>query len=149
MHWELWALNSGNLIGDYDVEADALAAVRMLLADGWSADDLGLGLEYDDGDSGDDDSLPPVRHGAVLAARAAEPPLQIEKHPAVVGGLARIHRTRVPVWIVEQARRLGMSEAEILKAFPTLQIEDVLSAWSYAREHSDEIDRDIQTNEAA
>jgi len=149
MHWELWALNSGNLIRDYDSEVEALATVRDLLADGWNADDLGLGLEFDENDEGDDESLPPVVHGAELAARAADPPVRIEKHPDVVGGLARIHQTRVPVWIVEQARRLGMSETEILSAFPTLHIEDVLSAWSYAQEHADEIEHDILLNEAA
>jgi hypothetical protein len=72
MHWELWSLNAGNLIRDYDTEAEALATVRDLLADGWSADDLGLGLEFDDGEEIDDDKLPPVLTGSVLAARAEE-----------------------------------------------------------------------------
>jgi hypothetical protein len=72
MHWELWALNAGNLIRDYDSEAEALAMVRALLADGWSADDLGLGLEFDDGEEIDDAKLPPALFGGALAARAHE-----------------------------------------------------------------------------
>jgi hypothetical protein len=72
MHWELWALKAGNLIRGYDTESDALAMVRDLLADGWSADDLGLGLEFDDGEEGDDSCLPPVLHGPALVARAEE-----------------------------------------------------------------------------
>jgi hypothetical protein len=72
MHWELWALNAGNLIRDYDTEDSALAMVRDLLADGWSADDLGLGLEFDEGEDGDDARLPPVLYGHALAVRAEE-----------------------------------------------------------------------------
>ena len=43
--------------------------VRELLTDGWSADDLGLGLEFDDGEAGDDkrfrlsSSAPTSPHG--------------------------------------------------------------------------------------
>ena len=40
MHYELWALDTGNLIRDYDTEAEALATVCDLLAAGWNADDL-------------------------------------------------------------------------------------------------------------
>jgi len=71
MHYELWALNTGNLIRDYDTEAEALVTVRDLLADGWSPDDLGLHLEFDEGEDGDEAQLPPPLVGAALAARAA------------------------------------------------------------------------------
>ena len=40
----------------------------------------------------------------------------IESHPNVCGGEACIARTRIPVWVLEQARRLGTSEAELLQA---------------------------------
>jgi hypothetical protein len=72
MHYELWALNTGNLIRDYDSEAEALAMVRSLLASGWCADDLGLRLEYDEGEEGDDAVLPLALYGAALAARVDE-----------------------------------------------------------------------------
>ena len=70
----------------------------------------------------------------------------IESSPGVCGGEARIVRTRVPVWTLEQARRLGSSEADILASFPTLRAEDLASAWAYVRSHRDEIDRDIREN---
>ena len=37
----------------------------------------------------------------------------IETNPNVCGGEACILRTRIPVWVLEQARRLGSSEAEL------------------------------------
>lgn len=70
MHWELWSLNTGNLLGDFDSESEVQAMVRDLLAAGWSADDLGVGLEWDDGEAGDDALLPPTRSGTDLAAWA-------------------------------------------------------------------------------
>ena len=52
----------------------------------------------------------------------------IETSPAVSGGEPRIVRTRIPIWVLEQARRLGMSEAELLHAYPTLRAEDLVNA---------------------
>src|SRR3954471_16100168 len=118
MHYELWALNAGNVIRGYATEAEALAMIRDLLADGWSANDLGLGLEFDEGEDIDDSRLPPVLYGAALAARVRELQPEIQKRPGVAGGSACIRHTRVPVWVVEHARQLGASESEILEAFP-------------------------------
>lgn len=73
----------------------------------------------------------------------------IESRPGVVGGSACIVRTRIPVWVLDQARRLGASEADILTAYPTLRAEDLVNAWSYVRRHPDEISRDIEENESA
>jgi hypothetical protein len=71
MHWELWDTETGNLIGDYDSEAEALAVVRdALRRHGASvAETLALGVEHDE-ECGDDAALPPVVGGAALAARA-------------------------------------------------------------------------------
>jgi len=38
----------------------------------------------------------------------------IESKPGVMGGVPCITRTRIPVWILEQARRLGTSEAVLV-----------------------------------
>ena len=73
----------------------------------------------------------------------------IESRPGVVGGSACIIRTRIPVWLLEQARRLGSSEADLLTAYPSLRAEDLVNAWAYARIHRDEIDREIEENETA
>ena len=73
----------------------------------------------------------------------------IESIPAVCGGEPCIVRTRIPVWILEQARRLGASEAELLGAYPTLRAEDLTNAWAYVRAHPQEIDLNIRENEDA
>ena len=71
----------------------------------------------------------------------------IERTPGVVGGAPRIVRTRIPVWLLEQARRLGSSEADLLRAYPTLQAQDLAHAWAYVRAHREEIDAQIVANE--
>ena len=73
----------------------------------------------------------------------------IESTPDVCGGEARIVRTRIPVWVIEQARRLGASEADISISFPTLHAYDILNAFAYAQAHPDEIEMNIRENEAA
>ena len=73
----------------------------------------------------------------------------IESRPGVCGGEPCIVRTRIPVWVLEQARRLGTSEAALLQSYPTLRAEDIVQAWSYVRAHHDEIDRQIRDNEDA
>jgi uncharacterized protein (DUF433 family) len=73
----------------------------------------------------------------------------IEADPDICGGEPRIVRTRIPVWVLVQARKLGTSEAEILRAYPTLRAEDLTNAWAYYRGHRDEIEQQIQENEAA
>jgi uncharacterized protein (DUF433 family) len=73
----------------------------------------------------------------------------IESAPGVCGGEARIVRTRIPVWVLEQGRRLGTSEADLLRSYPTLRAEDIAAAWAYARSHREEIENAISENEAA
>lgn len=48
---------------------------------------------------------------------------------------------------LEQARRLGASEAELLRAYPSLRAEDLTHAWAYVRTHREEIERQIRSNE--
>lgn len=72
----------------------------------------------------------------------------IESRPGVCGGEPCIIRTRIPVWILEQARRLGVSEADLLRSYPTLRAEDLANTWAYVRSHRDEISRQIEENEA-
>lgn len=76
-------------------------------------------------------------------------PAGIEKTPNVCGGDARIIRTRIPIWVLEQYRRQGLSEAEILRSYPTLRAEDLVHAWAYVELHPVEIERQIRDNEEA
>lgn len=71
MHYELWDAESANVIDVFSTEAEGLVMVRRLLAAGWDPEHLSLGLDFDEHEAGDDDALPPVLHGAKLAARAA------------------------------------------------------------------------------
>jgi len=73
----------------------------------------------------------------------------IESRPDVCGGEPCIVRTRVPVWLLVQAKRQGTSEAELLGSYPTLRAEDLANAWAYARAHQTEIESQIIANEAA
>jgi uncharacterized protein (DUF433 family) len=73
----------------------------------------------------------------------------IESTEGICGGAARIVRTRIPVWTLEQARRLGTSEADLLRAFPSLRAEDLANAWAYVRSHRAEIEQEIRENEEA
>lgn len=73
----------------------------------------------------------------------------IDETPGVCGGAACITRTRIPVWALEEAKRQGASEAELLRSYPALRAEDLANAWAYARAHREEIDREIRENEAA
>ena len=73
----------------------------------------------------------------------------IESDPEVCGGEPRIFHTRIPVWLLVQARRLGTSEADLLRSYPVLRAEDLANAWAFARTHRDEIERQIVDNETA
>ncbi|MFB2771115.1 DUF433 domain-containing protein [Pelatocladus sp. BLCC-F211] len=73
----------------------------------------------------------------------------IEKTPRVCGGEARIAKTRIPVWVLVEARRLGYSDADFLTSYPTITATDLANAWVYAQAHPDEIELAIERNQVA
>lgn len=73
----------------------------------------------------------------------------IESIPGVCGGEPCVVRTRIPVWLLEQARRLGSSESDLLRCYPTLRVQDLTNAWHYVRSHRDEIDKRIRDHAEA
>ena len=73
----------------------------------------------------------------------------IEKTIGVSGGEACIVRTRIPVWTLENYRRLGWKEVTLLENFPSLRAADLVNAWAYADAHVEEIDKALQGNEEA
>jgi uncharacterized protein (DUF433 family) len=74
----------------------------------------------------------------------------IRKTPGRCGGRACIRDTRIPVWSLVVARRLGVSDADLLRYFVTpLTPADVEAAWAYYGQHSEEIEADIRENEDA
>lgn len=76
-------------------------------------------------------------------------PPGVDSVPGVCGGEPCLVRTRIPVWLLEQARRLGTSEADLLRCYPALRAEDLANAWAYVRSYREEIEHQIQENEAA
>ena len=73
----------------------------------------------------------------------------IESHPDVCGGEPCIADTRIPVWVLEQSRRLGVNEADLLRSYPALRADDLSNAWAYVRARTDEIEAQIIENEQA
>lgn len=71
----------------------------------------------------------------------------IEKTEGVMGGVACIRQTRIPVWLLEQMRRQGVSEAEILRNYPGLTAQDLANAWDFVNSYRMEIEAQIQANE--
>jgi uncharacterized protein (DUF433 family) len=71
----------------------------------------------------------------------------ISKKPDRCGGDACIRDTRITVWGLAAYRRLGMSDAAILKAVQGLTPADLDAAWEYAAANAEEMDRAIRDNE--
>src|SRR5437016_14472600 len=55
----------------------------------------------------------------------------IERKPGVMGGVACIARTRIPVWLLEQARRLGTSEADLFRDYPNFTVRGSSNACKF------------------
>ena len=72
----------------------------------------------------------------------------IERTPDVCGGDARIAGRRITVWQLVEGRRLGMTDADLLEAYPGLEAADLEAAWEYARRNSLEVERSIWENQA-
>lgn len=73
----------------------------------------------------------------------------IQKTPGVCGGEARIRDTRHTVAGLVQWRNSGLSDERILVHHPDLTAADLEAAWSYYRDHAEEIDRAIRQDEDA
>ena len=73
----------------------------------------------------------------------------IEKTPGVCGGEARIVKTRIPIWVLVEAGRLGYSDTDLLTSYPTITTSDLANAWAYAKSHPDEIAIAIERNKVA
>lgn len=72
----------------------------------------------------------------------------IENRPDVCGGVPCVVRTRIPVWLLVKARLTGMKDADLLNCYPVLRAEDLTDSWAYYGAHKNEIEKQIQENEA-
>ncbi|MCC3587536.1 DUF433 domain-containing protein [Microcoleus sp. PH2017_30_WIL_O_A] len=86
---------------------------------------------------------------SILTQTLTNGSLGIKKTPGVCGGDACVGNTRIQVWVLVGYRRLGCSDAELLKCYPHLSAVDLVNAWAYADAYPDEIEAAIARNEAA
>ena len=70
----------------------------------------------------------------------------IIKKPGVCGGEACITGTRIAVWLLVEAQKLGISEAQLLQDYPHLTAADLVNAWAYADAYPEEIATAIRAN---
>lgn len=70
----------------------------------------------------------------------------ITKTPGVCGGEACLAGTRIAVWLLVEARRLGVSEAQLLDDYPHISAADLVNAWAYADAYPEEVEAAIRAN---
>lgn len=70
----------------------------------------------------------------------------IVKSTDICGGKARIAGTRIPVWGLEQMRRSGLTETQIMERYPTLTPFELGCAWTYVENCKAEIEKQIEAN---
>jgi len=71
----------------------------------------------------------------------------ISKEPDRCGGDACIRDTRIPVWVLVNYRRLGDSDTDLLRDYPSLTPADLEAACGYAAANAAEIECAIRANE--
>jgi uncharacterized protein (DUF433 family) len=70
----------------------------------------------------------------------------ITKTPGVCGGEACIAGTRIAVWLLIEARRLRITEVQLLQDYPHISAADLVNAWIYANAYPQEIEAAILAN---
>jgi uncharacterized protein (DUF433 family) len=84
----------------------------------------------------------------IMATDTTKKKSWVQKTPGVCGGRACIRNTRITVWGLVNARRLGATDEQTLRNIVGLTPDDLQAAWEYHGAHSAEIDEDIRENEA-
>jgi uncharacterized protein (DUF433 family) len=73
----------------------------------------------------------------------------ITKTLGICGGEACIAGTRITVWLLVEARRLGITQVQLLQDYPYISAVDLVNAWIYADAYPEEIEAAILANEIA
>ena len=95
-----------------------------------------------------DPGSPPLADGTrvEVAPRTGMEPL-IRKTPGVCGGRACIGHRRIAVWMLVEARNVGISDEQLLTDYdPPLSRAELDAAWQYTAAHSEEIDQALREN---
>lgn len=74
---------------------------------------------------------------------------RIHRTPGVCGGEACIGMSRIAIWMLEEARRSGVGDLDLLKDYPGLSVFDLEAAWQHVESHRGEIDEAILRNQEA
>jgi len=74
---------------------------------------------------------------------------RITRRPHPDGVEACIRDTNINVWGLVEWRKLGRSDAEILRSIPGVTAEDLAAAWEYYDTHREEIEGFIRRNAEA
>ena len=74
-------------------------------------------------------------------------PIRITKD--VMGGDACIRDTRIPVWLLVQYKRQGMTDGGLLQCYPTLNASDLIAVWDYFAAHSEDIEMQMRQHDEA
>ena len=85
----------------------------------------------------------------LIPAKQSEAVEPIRSMPGVMGGDACIRNTRIPVWLLVEYKRQGLSDGELLQAYPTLNASDLIAAWDYFAAHNEEIERQAREHQEA
>lgn len=72
----------------------------------------------------------------------------ITKNLRVCGGVACIHGTKLPVWMVARRSELGDSLQQMLETWPFVTMAQLQEALDYAAIHTAEIQQDRLDNES-
>ena len=93
------------------------------------------------------DGLSPTEKSEALqhAARELEAVhAGLELTPGVRGGSPRIAGARIPVWVLESYRRLGVPDDESIEMYPPLTPVDFAAAWAFVARFPEIVDRDLR-----
>ena len=70
--------------------------------------------------------------------------LKIQKTPGVCGGRACVGNTRIPVWTLISFFQQGVTDEDMMRAYPALTVDHLNLVREYYEAHRAEIDRDIR-----
>ena len=92
------------------------------------------------------DSSTTLDHGPGPVARETDI-AGVTRTEGVCGGAACLAGLRLPVWTLENARRLGESVVDLQEAYPFLSVDQIQTAFRYAARHPREMDVAIAEND--
>ena len=72
-----------------------------------------------------------IKKPPAMRLAATTRPRRIQRTPGVCGGDPCIAETRIPVWVLYQARQFGASDTKLLRMYPGLKRTDLKHAWQY------------------